>query len=156
MPPVLHFNHTNIYHNPALALSGPFKVGQPTSITISVDNSGTEGGVAEVHLWWLGPCASSHAGPTNLLNKCDPPNNAGHPLVFSSDPGVGGRITVSWTPSASDFPPGMGPSVFGGIFAQVVSQPVAPNFAGDSSALGCWNPGYRLCALHNTMVATHR
>jgi len=154
MPPILHFNHSNIYFNPSLALSGPLRVNQPTSITISLVNDGAEGGVAEVHLWWLGPCASSHAGPTNLLNKCDAPNNGGSPVIFSVDPGVGGLLTVSWTPSASDFPATMGRFVFGGIFAQVVSQPVAPDFGGDPSALGCWNPGYKLCALHNTQIAT--
>lgn len=153
MPPVLYFKHQNIYFNPSLAFSGPFKVGQPTSITISVDNSGKMGGVAEVHLWWLGPCAGSPAGPTNLLDKCDAPNNAGQPIIFSVDPGVGGKITISWTPRAKDFPVRKGRPIFGGIFAQVVSQPVAPSFAGDSSALGCWNPAYKLCALHNTQIS---
>jgi hypothetical protein len=153
MPPVLHFNHTNIYQNPALAFSSPFKVGRPTSITISVDNSGTDAGVAEVHLWWLGPCAGAH-GPTNLLYKCDAPNNAGQPIIFSVNPGGEGHLTVSWTPNARDFPVAMGHFVFGAIFAQLVSQPVAPVFAGDTSALPCWNPAYRLCALHNTQVET--
>ena len=158
MPPIVGFNHSNLYLNVNLTISNPFNVGHATSITISLSNTGTETGNAIVHLWWIGPTLSAAAGPMLDLvaaNKLAPPYGSGQPILVPVQPGVGGKVTVAWTPSAADFPrTTLGPSVPGCLFAQAEVLPNQPAYPGDSSALNIWSPAYTLCAQHSIHIGT--
>jgi len=157
MPPSIFCDHSNLYLNASLVPQAPFSVGHATSITISLLNNGTEAGDANVHLWWIGPTMSLAPGPMSDLvngNKLAPPFGAAHPIIFTVMPTTGGKVTVSWTPSAADFPKSLGPSVPGCLFAQVEVLPAPPTFSGDTSALSNWSPAYTLCAQHNIHIAT--
>jgi hypothetical protein len=160
MPPILRLDHSNPYLNylnPAVNPSGPFTVGSATTITISIQNTGSETGNANVHLYWIGPMQSSSAGPMMDLVGCNqlaPPYGSAHPILFSVLPSVGGNATVSWTPSAADFPKTLGPSVPGCLFAQIEVLPNPPTYPGDSSALTNWSPIYQLCGQHNIHIVT--
>jgi hypothetical protein len=152
MPPDIHFDHSSIYFNTGLMPAGPFQVGTTTDITISLLNDGDETGSVDVKLFFGGPTAGSPAGThLDIVPQLVPPNNA-H-IWFDVDPGVGSK-TVNWTPQASDFPSSLGPSVHGCLFAQTVVDPIAPAYPGDASALGNWDPHYKLCAQHNIDVVT--
>jgi hypothetical protein len=160
MPPILRFDHSSPYLNylsPALSPTGAFTVGHPTSINISIQNSGSETGNANVHLFWIGPMQGSSTGPMMDLVNCDklvPPCGSTHPILFSVLPNVGGKTTVSWIPSAADFPKTLGPSVPGCLFAQIEVLPNAPTYPGDLSAITNWSPIYQLCAQHNIHIIT--
>lgn len=153
MPPDIHFDHSSIYFNTGLAPSGPFQVGTTTDIAISLLNDGDEAGSVDVKLFFGGPTAGSPGGThLDIVPQLVPPNNA-H-IWFDVDPGVGGSKTVQWTPQASDFPSSLGTSVHGCLFAQTVVDPLPPAYPGDDSALGNWDPHYKLCAQHNIDVVT--
>jgi hypothetical protein len=160
MPPILRIDHSSpflTYTNPALNPTGPFTVGHATSINISVQNAGSETGNANVHLFWIGPMQGASAGPMMDLvnsNKLVPPYGSAHPIMFSVLPGAGGKATVSWIPSAADFPKTLGPSVPGCLFAQIEVLPNPPTYSGDPSALTNWSPIYQLCAQHNIHIVT--
>src|SRR5450631_2065685 len=108
MPPILLVDHSNPYLNylnPAVNPSGTFTVGQATTITISIQNTGSETGNANVHLFWIGPMQSSSTGPMMDLvncNKLAPPYGSTHPILFSVLPSVGGNAPVSRVPSPAD------------------------------------------------------
>jgi hypothetical protein len=161
MPPVICFDHSDLSHlylNPGLVPLAPFRVGHSTSITISLSNTGDETGNAIIHLWWIGPTMSPGAGPMlDLVNggKLAPPFGAAHPILFGVLSGGGGKATVSWTPSAADFPKAVfGASVPGCLFAQAEIQVAPPTYPGDTSALTNWSPAYSLCAQRNIHIAT--
>lgn len=158
MPTNISFDHSNLYISIALTPSAQFKVGQPTSITISLRNSGTGARTVNVHLWWIGPAVSSTTGPMMDLvngNKLVPPYGSGHPIVLTPLPTTGGTVTVSWIPSAADFPTTLGTSVPGCLFAQAEVLPSPPTDpVGDNSALTCWSPAHALCAQRTIHVAT--
>jgi hypothetical protein len=156
MPPVISFNHSHVYVSTGLAPAAGFQVGVATSITISLTNTGSDAGNANVLLWWVGPCASSTTGPMiDLVNghRLAPPFNAA-PIKFTVSAGTGGHVTVSWTPNAADFPPVLGPSIPGSLFAQVAVLASPPIFSGDNTALNNWNPTHPLCAQRNIQIAT--
>jgi hypothetical protein len=156
MPPAISFNHSQLYLSTGLVPASGFNVGHATSITIFLGNAGNELGNANVLLWWVGPCASPTAGPMiDLVNghKLAAPFNAA-PIKFTVSPGTGGHATVSWTPSAADFPHALGPSVPGCLFAQVTVLGSPPTYLGDNTALNNWNPAYALCAQRNIQIAT--
>jgi hypothetical protein len=161
MPPVITFTGakaTNLYSNPGLAPSGPFKVGISTNITISLSNAGSTGGVT-VELWWIGPSMISGAGPMVDLvnsNRLAPPYGSSYQISFSPTNGVH-AVTVTWTPNAADFPPTLGASIPGSLFAQVVlpaMYPIPPGYPANNSAVNNWDPAYSLCAQHNIHIAT--
>jgi hypothetical protein len=152
MPPNIHFDHSSIYFNTGLMPAGPFQVGTTTDITISLLNDGDEAGSVDVKLFFGGPTAGAPAGThLDIVPQLVPPNDA-H-IWFDVDPGSGSK-TVQWTPQASDFPSSLGPSVHGCLFAQTVVDPLPPAYPGDNSALGNWDPNYKLCAQHNIDVVT--
>ena len=157
MPPIISFNHYNIYRNLNLVPAGPFNVGHPTSISISLSNTGSDTGNAKIHLWWIGPTQGACPGPMMDLvagSKLVPPCGPTQPILFSVQPNASGHATVSWIPSAADFPRTLGPSVPGCLFAQAEIMPSAPTYAGDASALNNWDPTYTLCAQHNIYIGT--
>jgi hypothetical protein len=155
----ISFDHSSLYANGGLLpdVSG-FKVGQATNITITLSNSGPMTRNAIIHLFWVGPNMTIGMGPLLDLvngNKLAPPFGAQNPVLFSVEPGTGGRVTVSWTPSAVDFPGGaLGTSAPGFLFAQAEIQALPPFQPGDTSALNNWNPAFVLCAQHNIQIAT--
>ncbi len=156
MPPVISFNHANLYLNTGLVPASGFRVNHATSITISLGNTGSETGNVNIHLWWVGPCVSPPAGPMIDLvstSKLAPPY-CGVAIKFSVVMTTGGSVTVSWTPSAADFPRSLGTSVPGCLFAQAEVLPSPPTYPGDTTALNNWNPAYTLCAQHNIQIAT--
>ena len=155
MPPVISFNHSNLYANTGLVPSGSFHVGHPTSITITLLNSGDDG-IAIVHLWWIGPCLASTTGPmSDLVNggRLALPIGPGNQIAINAVHSVGGTAVVSWTPSATDFPHALGSAVPGCLFAQAEIKPNLP-YTGDPSALTNWSPAYSLCAQHNIQINT--
>ena len=157
MPPIISFSHYNLYHNLNLVPAGPFNVSTATSINISLSNTGSETANARIHLWWIGPTQGACPGPMIDLvagSKLVPPYGPAQPILFGVAPSVGGRATVSWIPSAADFPRTLGPSVPGCLFAQVEVLPSPPTYPGDPSALTIWNPAYTLCAQHNIYIGT--
>ena len=155
----ISFDHSSLYANAGLLpdVSG-FRVGQATNITITLSNSGPMTRNAIIHLFWVGPNMTIGMGPLLDLvngNKLAPPFGAQNPVLFSVEPGTGGRVTVSWTPSAVDFPGGaLGTSAPGFLFAQAEIQALPPFQPGDTSALNNWNPAFVLCAQHNIQIAT--
>ena len=86
MPPIFTFTGASpatLYANPGLTISGPFTVGHPTSITISITNTGAAGN-AIIHLWWVGPTLTNGVAPTldsgerqqaRSSLRCDPPHS---------------------------------------------------------------------------------
>jgi hypothetical protein len=157
MPPVISFNHASLYSNTGLApSSSSLSVGQAMKITITLLNTG-DAGNAIVHLWWIGPSASSTTGPMiDLVNgdKLALPYGPTHPINIAVGIGVGGNAVVSWTPNEADFPRTLGTSVPGCLFAQVEVKPIMPSYPGDTSALTNWSPAYSLCAQHDIKIAT--
>jgi hypothetical protein len=153
MPPDIRFDHSSIYFNTGLMPAGPFQVGNTTDITISLLNDGDQAGSVDVKLFFSGPTAGSPGGTQlDIVPQLVPPDH--EHIWFDVDPGVGGSKTVQWTPQASDFPSSLGTSVHGCLFAQTVVDPLAPAYDGDDSALGNWDPHYKLCAQHNIDVVT--
>ncbi len=153
MPPDIHFDHSSIYFNTGLVPAGPFQVGDTTDITISLLNDGDATGAVDVKLFFSGPTAGSPGGThLDIVPQLVPPDDA-H-IWFDVASGVGGSKTVQWTPQESDFPSSLGASVHGCLFAQTVVEPLAPVYPGDDSALGNWDPNYKLCAQHNIDVVT--
>ena len=156
----ISFNHSSLYANPGLSFSPlpGFKVGYATSITISLSNTGATTRNVIIHLWWAGPTMPSSPGPMIDLvstNRLAPPYGSTHPIFFSVAAGGVGSATVSWTPSAADFPSAtLGASVPGFIFAQAEIQALPPTLPGDTSALNNWCPAYALCAQYNIQIAT--
>ena len=162
MPPVITFtgaNPGNLYSNPGLAPAGALKVGLATDITISLTNTGTSGGVT-VDLWWIGPSMISGAGPLVDLvntNRLAPPYGSSYQISFSVPAAGVHAVTVSWTPTAADFPPTLGAFIPGSLFAQVTlpaMYPIPPGYPANNSALNNWNPAYPLCAQHVVRIAT--
>jgi hypothetical protein len=155
----ISFDHSSLYANVGLLpdVSG-FRVGQATNITITLSNDGPTTRNAIIHLFWVGPNATAGIGPLLDLvngNKLAPPFGAPDLVRFDVEPGIGGDITVSWTPSAADFPGvALGSSVPGFLFAQAEIQAAPPFQPGDTSALNNWNPAFVLCAQHNIQIAT--
>ena len=155
----ISFDHSSLYANVGLLpdVSG-FRVGQSTNITITLSNSGPTTRNAIIHLFWVGPTMTIGTGPMLDLvngNKLAPPYGTAHPVLFSVEPGTGGGVTVSWTPSAADFPGvALGASVPGFLFAQAEIQALPPFHPGDTSALNNWNPAHVLCAQHNIQIVT--
>jgi|SRR5450631_203049 len=153
----ISFDHSSLYANVGLLpdVSG-FRVGQATNITITLSNDGPTTRNAIIHLFWVGPNVTIGMGPLlDLGNKLAPPFGALKPVLFNVEPGAGGRVTVSWTPSAADFPGvALGTSVPGFLFAQAEIQAAPPLQPGDTSALNNWNPAFVLCAQHNIQIAT--
>jgi hypothetical protein len=157
MSAIISFDHSNLYSNKGLVPSSSFQVGHSTNITISLHNTGSTIGDANVHLWWIGPTLSSTSGPMFDLvngNRLAPPYGAAYPIIFSVMPTTGSKITVAWTPSALDFPHSLGATVPGCLFAQVEVLPAPPIDPGDTSALSNWSPAYVLCAQHNIQITT--
>jgi hypothetical protein len=162
MPPVITFtgaNATNLYTNPGLAPASWFRVGNTTNITISLSNAGDGGGVT-VELWWIGPSIILGAGPMVDLvntNRLVPPYGSSYQISFNVPAGGVHAVTVSWNPSAADFPPTLGANVPGCLFAQVVipaMYPIPPGWPANNSACNNWDPSFPLCAQHNIRIAT--
>jgi hypothetical protein len=156
MPPNIHFDHLSSTENPALLPAAPFVVGRMTAIAITLNNDGNVTGTARIRLFWKGPTGAVPTGTTvTLLDKLEPPNNRGVPIPLTVVAGTSSTLQVSWTPTAAMFPRALGRVVRGGcLFAQVDVDPVMPGYAGDTSAQNNWNPDYRLCAQHNSDIAT--
>jgi hypothetical protein len=162
MPPVITFtgaNPTNLYSNPGLAPASSFRVGITTHITISLSNAGASGGVT-VDLWWIGPSMVSGAGPMVDLvntNRLMPPYGSSYQISFSVPASGVHAVTVAWTPNAADFPPTLGVSIPGCLFAQVgvpAMYPIPPGWPANTSAANNWDPAYPLCAQHNIQIHT--